>query len=304
MYGTMMGSTSVTIDDINDTARIIIEGYIPIDTGDPMAYMAAMSTLIAIEHFAMTHSVLIRECNQVASMPKTQRALTAGILINRIAVEQMDEHGGETVAHSAAIGGGDGMHANPNAHATIRGSAPNMPQLPIGDGTTTTDATNGTHTTEEMNDTHTMQHQPPPPTQRHHTDGTMTAASEPQQKVHFAAPQFGGEHGPRAGGGVARAYYDSTTEGHELQQQHASTRDQPQTHTHHQLFGAVAPTTAVPEHAAQHQASVSTVAHSAQQNTGRPTQQQTLPQNFFGPQMQAQVRAQQQAEQAAQLQFQ
>ena len=81
MYGTMMGSTSFTIDDINDTARIIIEGYIPIDTGDPMAYMAAMSTLIAIEHFAMTHSVLIRECNQVASMPKTQRALTAGILI-------------------------------------------------------------------------------------------------------------------------------------------------------------------------------------------------------------------------------
>ena len=106
----------------------------------------------------MTYSMLIRECGQVASMPRTQRAIAAGILMNRVAVEQMVEHGGETAAHSTAIGGGDGIHANPNAHATIRDSAPHMPQLPIGDDSTMTDATKEMHTIEETNNTHTTQH--------------------------------------------------------------------------------------------------------------------------------------------------
>ena len=110
----------------------------------------------------------------------------------------------------------------------------------------------------------------------------LPTASELQQKVRFAAPQFGGEHGPRAGGGVAGAPHDSTTAGSKLQQQHASTRDQSPTHTHHQLLGAAAPTTAVvPEQAAQHQASVSAAERNTQQNTGRPTQHQALPHNFF-----------------------
>ena len=59
MYGTMMGTTSVTIDDINDTAQNMIGNFTPINTGDPMAYMGAMSALVAIEHFAMTHNVLL-----------------------------------------------------------------------------------------------------------------------------------------------------------------------------------------------------------------------------------------------------
>ena len=126
MYGTMMGTTSVTIDDINDTAQNMIGNFTPINTGDPMAYMTAMSALVAIEHFAMTHNVLIRECKQVADMPRTQRAIAAGLLMNRIALEQMDEDDGGTTAHATAIGGGSDTHANLDTRTTIRGGAPRM----------------------------------------------------------------------------------------------------------------------------------------------------------------------------------
>ena len=62
------------------------------DAGDPMTFMTAMSTLVAIEHFAMTHNVLMRECSQVASLPQAQRAIAAGLPTNRIAIEHVDEH--------------------------------------------------------------------------------------------------------------------------------------------------------------------------------------------------------------------
>ena len=48
--------------------------------------MGAMSALVAIEHFAMARNVLLRECKQVAEMPRTQRAIAASLLMNRIAL--------------------------------------------------------------------------------------------------------------------------------------------------------------------------------------------------------------------------
>ena len=61
----MMGETSVTIADINDTAQYMIDNFVPIEATDQMAFMVAMNTLVQIEHFAMTHDVLLRECKQV-----------------------------------------------------------------------------------------------------------------------------------------------------------------------------------------------------------------------------------------------
>jgi len=148
-----------------------------------------------------------------------------------------------------------------------------------------------------MDDQHVAQSQPPPPTQRHHASRTTTTDSELQQKVRFADSQFDNDHEPQPGGGAAAALHDSTKTGYELQQQHTGTHERPQTHAQHQPWAAAAPAPTAPDQTAQHQAGALTAASSAQQNAGRPAQQLT----FFGSQMQAQILAQQQAEQAAQL---
>ena len=218
IYGTMMGTTSVTINDINDTAQGMIDNFTPINAGDPMAYMGAMSALVAIEHFAMMHNVLIRECKQVAEIPRTQRAIAAGLLVNRIAVEQMEEEDRGPKGYATAIDGGDDAYANPDARTTIRGGAPRMPRLTAGGDSTTADATNVTHTIDETNDQHAAQPPPPLPTQRHHASSITTTDSELQQKVRFADSQFGSDHGPQPGGGDPAALHDSTKTGHELQQ--------------------------------------------------------------------------------------
>ena len=112
-YGTMMGETSVTIADINDTAQYMIDDFVPIEASDQMAFMKAMNTLVQIEHFAMAHDVLMSECTQISEMPRPQRAVAAGLLMNQIAIEQMEE---EARTHTAAIDGGEHILGHARMH--------------------------------------------------------------------------------------------------------------------------------------------------------------------------------------------
>ena len=147
----------------------MIGAFVPIEASDQMAFMKAMNTLVQIEHFAMAHDVLMSECTQISELPRPQRAVAAGLRMNQIAIEQMEE---EARTHTAAIDGGEHNLGRTDAHTTIRGGAPRIPQM-------TTDgrgaATNDTHGTDAINmahDKYAALPKLPPPTQRHQGNGT------------------------------------------------------------------------------------------------------------------------------------
>ena len=48
----------------------MIDNFVPIEASDQTAFMLAMSTLVQIEHFAMTHDVLMSEFTQISELPR------------------------------------------------------------------------------------------------------------------------------------------------------------------------------------------------------------------------------------------
>ena len=299
-YGTMMGETSVTVDDINDTAQYMIDEFVLIDPSEPMAFMKALSTLVQIEHFAMENDVLMSECKQIAKMPRRQRAVAAGLLMNQIGIQQQMEE--EANTRTTTIGGGAHTIGHADAddtRTTIRGGTPRMPHMTADGGgaaaygTLETDAANA----KGMTTTRTSPPQPPL-TQGHHGDGTATTGTGTQQRVHFDELNFGDDDDQSPGGEtMATLYASATAATRNLQQRQADTQGQQHTFAQHQYPTDTAAVTAVPNPTAQQQTGTPTAAPSAQPNSTRTSLQQTLPLNFYGPDMQAQILAQKQAEQ-------
>ena len=170
-YGTMMGETSVTIADINDTAQYMTGAFVPIEASDQMAFMKAMNTLVQIEHFAMAHDVLMSECTQISKMPRRARAVAAGLLMNQIAIEQMEE---DARTHTAAIDGGEHNPGHTDAHTTARGGAPRMPQMTADGRGAATNDTQGMDATNMEHGKYAALPRPPPLTQGHQGDCTTT----------------------------------------------------------------------------------------------------------------------------------
>ena len=196
-YGTMMGETSVTVDDINDTAQYMIDDFVQIDPSESMAFMKAMSTLVQIEHFAMAHDVLMSECLQIAKMPRRSRAVAAGLLMNQIGIQQQMEEEANTRTATADGGAHIIGHTDANdTHTTIRGGAPRMPHMMADGGGAATHNTQGTDAanTQGMITTRTSPQQPPL-AQEHQDDGTATTGTGTHQRVHFDDLQFGDDTG-------------------------------------------------------------------------------------------------------------
>ena len=301
-YGTMIGETSVTVEDINDTAQYMIDEFVPIDPSESMAFMKAMSTLVQIEHFAMAHDVLMSECMQIAKMPRRSRAVAAGLLMNQIGIQQQMEE--EANARTAAEGGGAHIigHTDANdTHTTIRGGTPRMPHMMADGGGAATYGTHGTDAanTQGMITTRTSPPQPPL-TQGHQGDGTATTGTGTQQRVHFDELQFGDDDDQPPGGETMTTLYASATAAtRNLQLRQADTQGQQHTFAQHQYPADKTAVTAIPVPTAQQRTGTSAAASSAQPNGTRTSLQQTLPLNFYGPDMQAQIMAQKQAEQDA-----
>ena len=162
-------------------------------------------------------------------------------------------------------------------------------------GTLGTDAANA----QGMTTTRTSPQQPPL-TQGHQGDGTATTGTGTQQRVHFDDLQFGDDTGlPPGGETMATLYASATAATRNLQLRQADTQGQQHTFAQHQYPTDTAAVTAVPNPTAQQQTGTPTAAPSAQPNSTRTSLQQTLPLNFYGPDMQAQILAQKQAEQDA-----
>ena len=301
-YGTMMGETSVTVDDINDTAQYMIDEFVLIDPSEPMAFMKALSTLVQIEHFAMANDVLMSECKQIAKMPRRQRAVAAGLLMNQIGIQQQMEE--EANTRTTTIGGGAHTIGHADAddtRTTIRGGTPRMPHMTADGGGAATYGTLGTDAANAKGMTTTRTSPPQPPlTQGHHGDGTATTGTGTQQRVHFDELNFGDDDDqPPGGETMATLYASATAATRNLQQRQADTQGQQHTFAQHQYPTDTAAVTAVPNPTAQQQTGTPTAAPSAQPNSTRTSLQQTLPLNFYGPDMQAQILAQKQAEQEA-----
>ena len=298
----MMGETSVTVEDINDTAQYMIDEFVQIDPSESMAFMKAMSTLVQIEHFAMAHDVLMSECMQIAKMPRRSRAVAAGLLMNQIGIQQQMEE--EANARTAAVDGGAHTigHTDANdTHTTIRGGTPRMPHMMADGGGAATYGTHGTDAanTQGMITTRTSPPQPPL-TQGHQGDGTATTGTGTQQRVHFDELQFGDDDGqPPGGETMATLYASATAATRNLQLRQADTQGQQHTFAQHQYPADATAVTAIPGPTAQQRTGTSAAASSAQPNGTRTSLQQTLPLNFYGPDMQAQILAQKQAEQDA-----
>ena len=103
---------------------------------------------------------------------------------------------------------------------------------------------------------------------------------------------------------MATLYASATAATRNLQLRQADTQGQQHTFAQHQYPADATAVTAIPDPTAQQRTGTSAAASSAQPNSTRTSLQQTLPINFYGPDMQAQILAQKQAEQDAQLQLQ
>ena len=165
-------------------------------------------------------------------------------------------------------------------------------------------ATYGTHRTDAANTQGmiTTQTSPPQPplTQGHQGDGTATTGTGTQQRVHFDELHFGDDDDQPPGGETMTTLYTSATAAtRNLQLRQADTQGQQHTFAQHQYPADRTAVTAIPVPTAQQRTGTSAAASSAQPNGTRTSLQQTLPLNFYGPDMQAQILAQKQAEQEA-----
>jgi hypothetical protein len=287
----MMGKTSVTIEDINETARNMLDGFVQINPGDPMAYIQAQSTLAAIESFAFQHSVLLSECAQIAQMPLPQRAIAAGLLMNKVAIESMKDDNGEHATRPAdgtvLIGA---TPPSPTQHALPHGLPRQLPPLPATDESFVVLGASQTLQQEATNVFITEHQQREPAPSQHGASGTTDddPSGNARPRVRFSTGtgfiSDSDAHESESTDTNAR----QGREGHD----HGQTRTQTDAQDRDDGAATAAPATAERTRA--------TAAMMQQRDgtsaTSRASQQQQLPLQFFSPQRQAQILIDQQQE--------